>query len=70
MAIVESDLGRTHIMDMDGIAVFGASAAEVDAIAEESGELVEVIHLDLKRREDLGRQAINSVNTDLSADPN
>lgn len=60
MALVENELGITHKIDMDGIAVFGASAAESDAIAEEDGKQIEVIHLDL------GRRALYGISADLS----
>ncbi len=64
MPVVESELGTTHLVDMDGIMVFGASASEIDARAEENDQPVEVIHLNLARRAFCGVNADSPTNPD------
>jgi len=58
MAIIESELGKTHEIDVGGMALFGLDAVQADIRAEDRGSTVEVIHIEL------GEHAIMGVNAD------
>ena len=47
MATIESDIGTTHKIEVDGMAFFGIEAITADIEAEASGRPREVIHMDL-----------------------